>query len=67
MSYKRMFYSSWLGIGSKLIGPTFNGAARATATRDLSDLVEKDALVQTGALKSTSYWLAVESLQMQSA
>jgi Fic family protein len=30
---------------------------RATATRDLADLVEKGALVQTGALKSMRYWL----------
>jgi Fic family protein len=39
---------------------TITGAARATATRDLSDLVEKGALIQTGALKSTRYWLRVE-------
>jgi Fic family protein len=34
-------------------------ASRATATRDLHDLIEKDALVKTGALKYTRYWLAV--------
>jgi Fic family protein len=44
---------------------TITGAARATATRDLSDLVEKGALVQTGALKSTRYWLAVETLPVR--
>jgi Fic family protein len=38
-------------------GLEITGAARATATRDLSDLVEKGALIQTGALKSTRYWL----------
>jgi Fic family protein len=36
---------------------SITGAARATATRDLSDLVDKGALIQTGALKSTRYWL----------
>ena len=32
-------------------------AARATATRDLADLVEKGALVRTGELRHTRYWL----------
>jgi Fic family protein len=36
------------------------GAARATATRDLQGLVDLGALRQTGALKSTRYWLAIE-------
>jgi Fic family protein len=40
---------------------TITGAARATATRDLNDLVEKGALVQTGTLKATRYWLALGS------
>jgi Fic family protein len=40
---------------------TITGAARATATRDLSDFVEKGALVQTGALKSTRYWLPIQT------
>lgn len=39
------------------------GASRATATRDLHDLVEKRALAHTGALKSTRYFLALESNQ----
>jgi Fic family protein len=30
---------------------------RATATRDLTDLVEKGALVKTGELRHTRYWL----------
>ncbi|HEX2583024.1 MAG TPA: DUF4172 domain-containing protein [Chlamydiales bacterium] len=30
---------------------------RATATRDLADLVEKGALVKTGELRHTRYWL----------
>ena len=33
------------------------GTSRATATRDLQDLVEKRALVRTGALKGTRYHL----------
>ena len=33
------------------------GASRATATRDLQDLVEKEALTRTGALKGTRYHL----------
>jgi Fic family protein len=37
------------------------GATRATATRDLSDLVEKGALIQTGTLKSTRYWLPIKT------
>lgn len=35
-------------------------ASRATATRDLKDLVEKKALAKTGKLKSTRYTLNLE-------
>lgn len=35
------------------------GASRATATRDLQDLVGKSALRKTGKLKHTRYWLNV--------
>ncbi|MFN0080550.1 MAG: Fic family protein [Prosthecobacter sp.] len=35
------------------------GTSRATATRDLLDLVEKQALVRTGTLKSTRYHLYI--------
>jgi Fic family protein len=35
------------------------GASRATATRDLQDLLAKGALVRTGALKSTRYTLSL--------
>ncbi len=31
--------------------------SRATATRDLADLVNKKALVKTGELRHTRYWL----------
>lgn len=36
------------------------GASRATATRDLQELVKKKALVKTGTLKSTRYFLNTE-------
>jgi Fic family protein len=40
---------------------SITGAARATATRDLQDLVEKGILIRTGALKSTRYHLNIET------
>jgi Fic family protein len=33
------------------------GTSRATATRDLQDLVEKGALSRTGERRHTRYWL----------
>jgi Fic family protein len=36
------------------------GAARATATRDLQDLLEKGVLIRTGVLKSTRYHLNLQ-------
>jgi len=38
---------------------SITGTSRATATRDLQDLVEKKALVQVGNLKSTRYHLYI--------
>lgn len=35
------------------------GTSRATATRDLQDLVEKGALTRTGERRYTRYWLAL--------
>jgi Fic family protein len=40
---------------------SITGAARATATRDLQDLVDKGVLMRTGALKSTRYHLNIET------
>ena len=40
---------------------SITGAARATATRDLQDLVDKGVLTRTGALKSTRYHLNIET------
>ena len=39
---------------------TITGTSRATATRDLHDLVEKGALTRTGALRHTRYALKLE-------
>jgi len=36
--------------------------SKATATRDLNDLVEKGALVKTGELRHTRYWLNIKSM-----
>jgi Fic family protein len=36
---------------------TITGASRATATRDLQDLVAKGALTRTGELRHTRYHL----------
>jgi len=40
---------------------SITGAARATATRDLQDLVDKGVLLRTGALKGTRYHLNIET------
>ena len=40
---------------------SITGAARATATRDLQDLVDKGVLIRTGALKSTRYYLNIKT------
>jgi len=40
---------------------SITAAARATATRDLQDLVDKGVLIRTGALKSTRYHLNIET------
>ena len=37
---------------------TITKTSRATATRDLTDLVEMGALVKTGELRHTRYYLA---------
>jgi len=51
-------FSSSLGMSAeKYISIT--GASRATATRDLAELVQLGALVKTGELRHTRYWLNV--------
>lgn len=42
---------------------SITGAARATATRDLQDLVDKRVLIRTGTLKSTRYHLNIETIK----
>ncbi len=39
---------------------TITKTSRATATRDLTDLVEKSALYKTGQLRHTRYWLNIK-------
>ncbi|CUH44670.1 hypothetical protein RUM4293_03576 [Ruegeria atlantica] len=39
---------------------SIKGTSRATATRDLQDLVEKGALNRTGELRYTRYWLKLD-------
>ncbi len=56
----RMFAVGPDGFAGGLIAEKYiaiTGAPRATATRDLADLVEKGALVKTGELRYTRYWL----------
>ncbi|HEV7738054.1 MAG TPA: hypothetical protein VGO47_11860 [Chlamydiales bacterium] len=38
---------------------TITKTSRATATRDLADLVQKGALRKTGELRHTRYWLNI--------
>ena len=37
--------------------------SRATTTRDLTDLVQKGALIKTGELRHTRYWLNFQHFQ----
>jgi Fic family protein len=43
---------------------TITGAARATATRDLLQMVQLGILNVTGSLKSTRYWLNIEQVNV---
>jgi Fic family protein len=55
-----MFHEGIDGFKGGLSADNYIGitkAARATATRDLQDLVEKGALTKTGALRHTRYHL----------
>ncbi len=40
---------------------SITGTSRATATRDLQDLVEKNMLLKVGEFKSTRYYLNIKS------
>ncbi len=49
------FYRSWNGYVS------ISQTSTATATRDLRGLVQLGALIKTGKLKGTRYWLNLGS------
>ena len=56
----RMFKEGPKGFKGGLSAENYiriTGTSRATATRDLADLVQKDALTKTGEYKSTRYYL----------
>lgn len=56
----RMFAEGLSGFKGGLSAENYiaiTKASRATATRDLADLVEKGALVKTGELRYSRYWL----------
>ncbi len=62
----RIFHEGVEGFKGGLSAENYisiTGAARATATRDLQDLVGKGVLIRTGALKSTRYHLNIEKLK----
>jgi len=59
----RIFHEGMDGFKGGLSAENYisiTGAARATATRDLQDLVDKDVLIRTGVLKSTRYHMNIE-------
>ena len=61
---ERMFREGLDGFKGGLSAENYisiTGTSRATATRDLTSLVEYGALLKTGELKSTRYWLNVRS------
>ena len=60
---ERMFREGLDGFKGGLSAENYisiTGTSRATATRDLQDLVEKGALIKTGELKSTRYHLNIK-------
>lgn len=60
----RMFEGGLTGFQGGLSAENYikiTKASRATATRDLTHLVELGALVKTGELRHTRYWLNIES------
>ncbi len=63
---ERMFREGLNGFKGGLSAENYisiTGTSRATATRDLAKLVQLGALVRTGELKSTRYWLNVGQQQ----
>ena len=59
---QRMFREGLEGFKGGLSAENYisiTGAARATATRDLQNLVEQGALIKTGELRYTRYYLNI--------
>lgn len=59
----RMFAEGVKGFSGGLSAENYiaiTKTSRATATRDLADLVEKEAFTKTGKLRNTRYWLNVD-------
>jgi Fic family protein len=66
----RMFREGLDGFKGGLSAENYisiSGTSRATATRDLQDLLKKGALKKTGALKSTRYYLNIAESEKQVA
>ncbi len=62
----RMFREGLEGFKGGLSADNYisiTDTSRATATRDLQDLVEKGALVRTGERKHTRYWLNIDVVE----
>ncbi len=61
---ERMFREGIDGFKGGLSAENYisiTGASRATVTRDLTDLLDKGALLKTGQLKSTRYYLNISN------
>lgn len=59
----RMFAEGIEGFSGGLSAENYiaiTKASRATTTRDLADLIEKGALIKTGELRHTRYWLNLD-------
>lgn len=67
---QRMFREGIAGFKGGLSAENYlsiTQTSRATATRDLADLVRKDAFIKTGQLKKTRYWLNLPCLLNENA
>lgn len=66
---KRLFDAGHEGFQGGLSANNYQTIAKAsasTATRDLQDLIEKQILLKTGALKGTRYFLSIEPFKTES-
>lgn len=63
---ERMFREGPNGFNGGLSADNYisiSGTTRATATRDLSDLISKGALTKTGERRYTRYWLNIAEME----